>query len=127
MAHVTVVASIEPEAFGRATIEAQAGACPVIATRLGAPPEAVVGDEAPDARTGWIVPPGDAQAMAAAIAKALALSGEDRQRMGELARANVSARFTLHAMCRDTLAVYDRLLATSLAEALERAVAPASS
>ena len=31
-AHVTVVASIEPEAFGRTAIEAAAVACPVIAT-----------------------------------------------------------------------------------------------
>ena len=40
-AHVTVVASIEPEAFGRAAAEAQAMGCPVIATRIGAPPETV--------------------------------------------------------------------------------------
>ena len=41
--HVTVVASIEPEAFGRTAIEAAAVACPVIATNIGAPPETVHG------------------------------------------------------------------------------------
>ena len=41
-AHVTVVASIEPEAFGRTAIEAAALGCPVVATDIGAPPETVV-------------------------------------------------------------------------------------
>ena len=36
-AHVAVVASTEPEAFGRAAIEAAAMGCPVIATAIGAP------------------------------------------------------------------------------------------
>ena len=38
-AHVAFVASIEPEAFGRAAAEAQAMGCPVISTNIGAPPE----------------------------------------------------------------------------------------
>jgi glycosyltransferase involved in cell wall biosynthesis len=61
-AHVTVVASTEPEAFGRTAIEAAAVGCPVIATDIGAPPETVRAEPAvaPDAITGWLVPPGDA-------------------------------------------------------------------
>src|SRR5207244_1649807 len=45
-AHVTVVASIEPEAFGRSAIEAGVLACPVIATNIGAPPETVIAQPA---------------------------------------------------------------------------------
>ena len=45
-AHVTVVASIEPEAFGRTAIEAAAVGCPVIATDIGAPPETVLAEPA---------------------------------------------------------------------------------
>jgi glycosyltransferase involved in cell wall biosynthesis len=40
-AHVAIVGSIEPEAFGRAGAEAQAMGCPVISTHIGAPPETV--------------------------------------------------------------------------------------
>ena len=37
-AHVTIIASTDPEAFGRTAIEAAAMGCPVIATAIGAPP-----------------------------------------------------------------------------------------
>ena len=74
-AHVTVVASTEPEAFGRAAIEAAAMGSPVIATAIGAPPETVLAEPAvgKDAITGWLVPPGDAAALAERLAVALAL------------------------------------------------------
>ena len=115
-AHVAVVASTEPEAFGRAAIEAAAMGCPVIATAIGAPPETVLAEpEVPRASaTGWLVPAGDAQALADRLALALALPGTERAAMGDRARAHVLAQFTVEAMQRRTLAVYDRLLATSL-------------
>jgi glycosyltransferase involved in cell wall biosynthesis len=115
-AHVTVVASIEPEAFGRSAIEAGALACPVIATNIGAPPETVIAQPAgaKEQITGWLVPPGDAGALAQAIAEALSLSPDDRAEMGARARRHVLANFTTQAMQRRTLAIYDRLLDTDL-------------
>jgi glycosyltransferase involved in cell wall biosynthesis len=115
-AHVTVVASTEPEAFGRTAIEAAAVACPVIATDLGAPPETVrAGAAASDADlTGWLVPPGDAEALAARLAWALALSPSARAGIGDRARRHVVANFSVDAMQQSTLALYDRLLGTSL-------------
>ena len=79
-AHVTVVASTQPEAFGRAAIEAAAMGSPVIATAIGAPPETVLAEPAvaEDATTGWLVPPGDAGALAERLAGALALTGAGR-------------------------------------------------
>lgn len=116
-AHVAIVASTEPEAFGRAATEAQAMGCPVIATRIGAPPETVLAEPACSAETatGWLVPPGDATALAAALAKALAQSDGAQMRMGARGRAHVLRNFTLADMQRGTLAVYDRLLGTELA------------
>ena len=71
-AHVAVIASIEPEAFGRTAIEAQAMGCPVIATRH----RRAAGDRCwpslrhrPSEITGWLVPPGDAAALAAALGR----------------------------------------------------------
>jgi glycosyltransferase involved in cell wall biosynthesis len=115
-AHVTVLASIAPEAFGRAAIEAAAMGCPVIATAIGAPPETVLAQPAvaEGATTGWLVPPSDAACLAERLALALALPGEERRAMGSRARAHVLAHFTVEAMQRRTLAAYDRLLASAL-------------
>ena len=115
-AHVTVVASIEPEAFGRSAIEAAAVACPVIATNIGAPPEIVLAQPiaAQGEITGWLVPPGDAEALAEPLAEALALVPGERAAIGERARRHVLAYFTTAAMQRRTLAIYDKLLGTGL-------------
>jgi len=115
-AHVTVVASIEPEAFGRTAIEAAAVGCPVIATDLGAPPETVLGAAGtPDAaRTGWLIPPADAEALARSLAHALALSQPARAALGDRARRHAVQNFSVGAMQKRTLAIYDRLLGTNL-------------
>lgn len=117
VAHVTVVASIEPEAFGRAAAEALAVGCPTITTNIGAPPEIVLAPpEVPrEEATGWHVPPNDAPAIAAAIAEALAMPDDQRQAMSARAIASIAARFTVAAMQRQTLEVYDSLLGTHLA------------
>jgi glycosyltransferase involved in cell wall biosynthesis len=127
-AHVAVVASTEPEAFGRAAIEAAAMGSPVIATAIGAPPETVLAEPtvAEDAVTGWLVPPGDAGALAERLAGALALTGAERAAIGGRARAHVLALFTVQAMQRRTLAVYDRLLNTVLERNYLQASAPRS-
>ncbi len=116
LAHVTVVASIEPEAFGRAAAEALAVGCPVITTNLGAPPEIVLAEPAvaPDAATGWVVPV-SAAGLASALETALAMPLDVRAAMGARAAADIRSRFTLDRMKRDTLAVYDRLLGTGMA------------
>jgi len=101
LSDVVVSASTEPEAFGRTLVEAQALGRPVIATDHGGPRETVV-----PGRTGWLTPPGDADALAAAIETALALAPEARERLVEAAAAHVRANYSKEAMCRATLAVY---------------------
>ncbi len=116
-AHVAVIASIEPEAFGRVAAEAQMMGTPVIATDIGAPPETVKsapGVAAGEA-TGWLVPANDAARLAEAIAAALGLSPEQRAAMGERAHAHAERNFSLQVMKQQTLKVYDALLGTHLA------------
>ena len=117
-AHVAVIASIEPEAFGRTAAEAQMMGTPVIATDIGAPPETVKSAPRVTAgeATGWLVPPNDAARLAEAIAAALALSPEERGRMGERAHRHAARNFSLEGMKQQTLKVYDRLLGTHLAK-----------
>jgi len=109
---VVTVPSIEPEAFGRSAVEAQALGTPVVVSDLGAVPETVLAppDAEPDGRTGWRVPAGDADALAAALKEALILTPQARAAMAERARAHVEAHFSLAAMTDATLALYRRLL-----------------
>ncbi len=116
IAHLAVVASTEPEAFGRVATEAQVMGCPVIATDLGAPPETVAAPPhvAPQDATGWLVPPGNAVKLAEAIAETLNLDPEVRKALGARARARVLGNYSLDAMRLETLGVYDDLLGTRL-------------
>ena len=104
-ADIIVHASTDPEAFGRTVIEAQAMARPVIASDLGGPRETVE-----EGVTGWRVPPGDPAALAAAIARALALPEADRAAIGARARDAVLRNYTTAAMQAATLSVYRELL-----------------
>lgn len=112
LASVVVSASIEPEAFGRVAVEAQAMGRPVIATNHGGARETVVHGE-----TGWLYPPGDVTALAAAIEVALALDPSARAHMGMQAKARIHARFTIAAMRRATLGVYERATGRLFSEA----------
>jgi glycosyltransferase involved in cell wall biosynthesis len=110
-AEVAVVASTEPEAFGRAALEAQAMGLPVVATKLGAAAETVLAPPyvAAESRTGWHVPPRNSEAMARAIAAALALGAADRRALAGRSRAHAE-RFSVEEMQTATLRVYDRIL-----------------
>jgi glycosyltransferase involved in cell wall biosynthesis len=125
-AHVTVIASIAPEAFGRAAVEAAAMGCPVIVTKLGAPPEILQAEpgESRELFTGWLVQPGNADDLADGLAEALVLTPEKRSAIGSAARRHVLESYTVEAMQRRTLAVYDRLLGTSLLKAFSARAAP---
>lgn len=104
LADAVVSASTDPEGFGRVVIEAQAMARMVVATDHGGGAETVTPGE-----TGWLVPPGDAAALAAAIERALGLPAADRLALGTRARAGVMARYTTAAMQAATLDVYREL------------------
>lgn len=103
---VVVSASIDPEAFGRVIPEAQALGRPVVATDHGGARETVIPGE-----TGWLTPPGDADALAAAINRVLALTHAERKRLTDNAVAHVRANFSKEVMCGKTLDVYNEVLA----------------
>jgi glycosyltransferase involved in cell wall biosynthesis len=104
-ADIAVSASIQPEAFGRAAIEAQAMETPIIATDHGGSRETVLPGE-----TGWLVTPGDPGAMAAALEDALS----DPARlaaMGRRGRAHVLANFTTRRTLEMEFSAYERVMA----------------
>jgi glycosyltransferase involved in cell wall biosynthesis len=124
-AQVAVTTSTVPETFGRTSAEAQAMGCPVIVPDLGALPETIVSPGQSEARfTGWLFPPRDVAALASRIGQALALTPVERNAIGARARAHVAGKFMLERMQGSTLAVYDELLGSDLAERFKR-VSPA--
>ena len=102
---VAISASTDPEAFGRVVVEAQAMGRAIIATDHGAPRETILPGE-----TGWLVPPNDPRALAAALDTFLGLSDERRMEMAETAQDFARRHFTRDAMCDATLNVYRELL-----------------
>lgn len=111
-ASVAVQPSTEPEAFGRAAVEAQAAGVPVVVSDLGAVRETVLAtpEVPPGGRSGWRVPPGDAAALSETIGEALALSPQERAEIGRRGREHALANFSLGAMKTKTLRVYHSLL-----------------
>ena len=111
-ATVVTVPSTEPEAFGRAAVEAQALGAPVVVSDLGAVTETVLAPPQVDAqmRTGWRVPPNDPRALAEALSYALALGETARDNLARRARAHVHSHFSLGRMCAETLHLYAALI-----------------
>lgn len=100
---VLVHASVRDEPFGRVIVEGMAAARPVVATRGGGPLEIVR-----DGETGYLVPQGDAEAMAEAILRLLR-DPEKARRMGEAGRAEVARRFQAQETARRITAVYEAI------------------
>ena len=103
---IVVSASTDPEAFGRVVIEAQSLGGPVIATAHGGAQETVI-----EGVTGWLVPPGDSDALAETINKALSLSASERATLAAKGIANIHDHFSKDMMCAKTLDVYNEVLA----------------
>jgi len=102
---VVLSPSIRPEAFGRVAVEAGAMERPVIASAHGGAMETVI-----DGESGILVPPGDAKALAQAIARIGGMTADKRAIMGENGRARASSIYSAAAMCDATLRVYSDLL-----------------
>jgi glycosyltransferase involved in cell wall biosynthesis len=115
--YVALVPSLVAETFGRTSVEAQAMGCPVIVSNLGALPETIVSPEQDAANfTGWLVPANHVGALADRLRLALSLTPAERAKIGARASARAGAEFALAQMQSKTLAVYDELLGTRLAE-----------
>jgi glycosyltransferase involved in cell wall biosynthesis len=101
---VGVVASLGSEAVSRAALEYMAMARPVVATTVGVLPETVV-----DGETGFLVPPGDEEKMAAALGK-LVSDPARCMRMGRAARKRTEQEFSLEVMTHRTLSFFEELI-----------------
>ena len=91
------------ESFGLVALEAMAGQVPVVASRTGGLPEVV-----PDGRAGYLLPPGEVDAMAA---RAVELLTDDdlQRRFGEAGRKQAK-RFSCELVVPRFEALYRRVL-----------------
>ena len=117
LAHVVVAPSIEPEAFGRIPVEAQAMGRPVIATNHGGFCETIIHEE-----TGWLLPPANVEALAATLQQVLNFTAEEREEWALRTRQYASEHFSSARMKQQTIDVYSELL---WPEAIQEAVSEA--
>lgn len=96
------------EGFPNVLLEAMASGLPAVATAVGDVPGLIE-----EGVTGFLVPSGDAAALALALERLHALGPEARRAMGRAARAQVEARHRLEDVAARHLALYESLLSAS--------------
>ena len=102
---IIVSASIEPEAFGRVSVEAQSMEKPIIASNIGGSNETVV-----DEKTGYLFKAGDAKSLSQKILKTLTIDETQLKLIGIEGRKNIVKKFNVEKMCFSTYSEYKRLI-----------------
>ena len=105
LADVVVSASIEPEAFGRVSVEAQAMGKPIIASNLGGSKETIIKN-----KTGFLYKHDDPRDLAKTLNTVIELDQDTLNSIGNEGRKNVTKKFDVEAMCDTTLREYKKLL-----------------
>lgn len=109
MAHLSLaVLCSRHEGFPNVVLEAMASSLPVIATRVGDVPNMIE-----SGRSGMIVPPGDAVALADALLAAFRKPPEERRAWGQQARARVEQRFAMDAVAERYFELYREVASRS--------------
>ena len=97
--------SIEPEAFGRVAVEAQAMEKIIIASNIGGSKETII-----DNKTGFLFDAGDALALSDKLAHIFDLDETTLKSMGIEGRKNVIKKFNVEKMCFSTYSEYKKLI-----------------
>jgi glycosyltransferase involved in cell wall biosynthesis len=105
LADVVVSASIEPEAFGRVSVEAQAMGKPIIASNLGGSKETIIKN-----KSGFLYKHDDPRDLAKTLNTVIELDQDTLNSIGNEGRKNVTKKFDVEAMCDSTLREYKKLL-----------------
>ena len=101
---IAVLSSLLNEGFPNSVMEAMGASIPVVATDTGGTRELVM-----DGYTGFVVQPGDAEAMAERINK-LCVDQERRRKMGEAGHSRIVEGFTVEKMAKRFETLYLSLL-----------------
>jgi glycosyltransferase involved in cell wall biosynthesis len=93
------------EGFPNVLLEAMASRVPAVATRVGEVPRMIA-----DGETGFLVEPGDTEALAAALMRLHALAPAERTAMAARARAVVESRYQIAAIAHAHRDLYAALV-----------------
>jgi glycosyltransferase involved in cell wall biosynthesis len=102
---IVVSSSIEPEAFGRVTVEAQAMEKPIIASNIGGSNETIINN-----KTGILFEAGKPESLNKKIIEVLQLDESTLKSMGNEGRKNIIKKFNIEKMCFSTYSEYKKLL-----------------
>ena len=102
---IVVSASIEPEAFGRVSVEAQSMKKPIIASNIGGSNETIV-----DEKTGFLFDSGSARSLSQKILKVLTMDETSLKSIGIEGRKNIIQKFNVEKMCFSTYSEYKKLI-----------------
>ena len=105
VADAVVSASIEPEAFGRVSVEAQAMGKPIIASNLGGSKETILKE-----KSGFLYKHDDPRELAKTLNTVIHLDQDALNSIGNEGRKNVVKKFDVESMCDSTLREYKKLL-----------------
>ena len=108
LAHVVVSASVEPEAFGRVSVEAQSMQIPIVASDIGGSKETIVKD-----KTGYLFYNKDLNALANSIVEIMQKDYNSLKTVGIEGRKNVLKKFDVDKMCQSTFTEYKKLIELS--------------
>ena len=102
---VIVSSSIEPEAFGRVSVEAQSMEKPIIASNIGGSNETIINN-----KTGFLFTAGDSKNLNEKLKDVLNLSEVTLNGIGAEGRKNVIIKFNVEKMCNRTYSEYKKLI-----------------
>ena len=101
---IAISSSIEPEAFGRVAVEAQAMEKPIIASNIGGSNETII-----DEKTGFLYPAGNSDILSQKLSHIFDLNDDTLKSMGIEGRKNVIKKFNVEKMCFSTYSEYKKL------------------
>ena len=102
---VAISASIEPEAFGRVSVEAQSMGKPIIASNIGGSKETII-----NKKTGLLYKHDDPRELAKCLNTVIQLSPDELKSIGNEGRKNITKKFDVETMCQSNLKEYKRLI-----------------
>ena len=105
LADIAISSSVEPEAFGRVSVEAQAMNVPIVASNLGGSKETIL-----HGKSGLLFNPEDAEELASIINKLMEMDKKSLSLIGEHGRKNVENKFNVDQMCQTTFTEYKKLI-----------------
>jgi len=102
---IVVSGSIEPEAFGRVSVEAQSMQKLIIASNIGGSNETII-----DEKTGFLFKAGDPNSLYQKLASIFDLSDDTIKYMGIEGRKNIIQKFNVEKMCFSTYSEYKKII-----------------